>query len=163
MPFLKCPPKLDGSMVGDVGFDPMGLSDVQPDLKYARAAELKHGRICMLATIGFVFQEYIQLPGREAAANPFEAVGFVGVGVNAQIFMAIAAIELASIDVPYGDGEPGDYGFDPLKFLEGKSEYEVDRMKLKELKNARLAMVAFLGMAIQTLLFPETKLLGNVF
>ena len=110
-----------------------------------------------------VFQEYIQLPGREAAANPFEAVGFVGVGVNAQIFMAIAAIELASIDVPYGDGEPGDYGFDPLKFLEGKSEYEVDRMKLKELKNARLAMVAFLGMAIQTLLFPETKLLGNVF
>ena len=84
-------------------------------------------------------------------------------GVNAQIFMAIAAIELASIDVPYGDGEPGDYGFDPLKFLEGKSEYEVDRMKLKELKNARLAMVAFLGMAIQTLLFPETKLLGNVF
>ena len=56
LPFLKCPPKLDGSMVGDVGFDPMGLSDVQPDLKYARAAELKHGRICMLATIGFVFQ-----------------------------------------------------------------------------------------------------------
>ena len=77
-----------------------------------------------------VSQEYIQLPGREAAANPFEAVGFVGVGVNAQIFMAIAAIELASIDVPYGDGEPGDYGFDPLKFLEGKSEYEVDRMKV---------------------------------
>lgn len=30
-------------MVGDVGFDPLGLSEVQVDLMYARTAELKHG------------------------------------------------------------------------------------------------------------------------
>ena len=55
LPWTTTP--LDGSLVGDVGFDPMGLSDIQPDLKYARAAERKHGRICMIATIGMVTQE----------------------------------------------------------------------------------------------------------
>jgi len=162
LPFLKCPPKLDGSMVGDVGFDPMGLSDVQPDLKYARACELKHGRICMLAVVGFVTEEYFHLPGAAYTNyNPLGAIAQVGTSVNGQILAAIAVIELATIDITYGDGEPGDYGLDPLKFLDGKSQYEIDRMKTKELKNGRLAMMAFLGQIVQTLLFPEIKLLGN--
>jgi len=55
---MQPPAKLDGSMVGDFGFDPMGLSEIQQDLTYARWAELKHGRICMLAVLGMVTQEY---------------------------------------------------------------------------------------------------------
>ena len=51
IPFLVKPEKLDGSMVGDMGFDPIGLSEIQVDLKYARWAELKHGRIAMLVLI----------------------------------------------------------------------------------------------------------------
>jgi Chlorophyll A-B binding protein len=47
IPFLVRPEKLDGSMAGDMGFDPMRLSDIQTDLKYARWAELKHGRIAV--------------------------------------------------------------------------------------------------------------------
>merc|ERR1712137_829879 len=58
IPFLVKPEKLDGSMVGDAGFDPMGLSEIQTDLKYARWAELKHGRAAMLAIVGMVWQEY---------------------------------------------------------------------------------------------------------
>lgn len=27
LPFLEAPKKLDGSLVGDMGFDPMGISD----------------------------------------------------------------------------------------------------------------------------------------
>ena len=45
MPFLNRPSGLgaSGSMVGDVGFDPLGFSE-QFNVNYARAAELKHGR-----------------------------------------------------------------------------------------------------------------------
>ena len=53
IPFLKKPPALDGSMAGDIGFDPLLLSNVVP-LQWAREAELKHARICMLATAGWV-------------------------------------------------------------------------------------------------------------
>lgn len=35
-------------MIGNVGFDPMGLSTPQ-NIKWMREAELKHGRMCQLA------------------------------------------------------------------------------------------------------------------
>ena len=58
-PFLKRPEKLDGSMIGDVGFDPLRLAEVQVDLTYARGAEVKHGRIAMLAVVGYAAEEYL--------------------------------------------------------------------------------------------------------
>ena len=57
MPFLSQPPNLDGSMAGDVGFDPLGMSTFL-DVKWLREAELKHGRICMLAWTGCIVQVY---------------------------------------------------------------------------------------------------------
>merc|ERR1719251_167222 len=63
LPFLPRPEKLDGSMAGDVGFDPMGLSEIQEGLIYARWAELKHGRISMLAITGLITQTYFHIPG----------------------------------------------------------------------------------------------------
>ena len=39
-------------MIGDVGFDPLRLAEVQVDLNYARGAEIKHGRIAMLVRFG---------------------------------------------------------------------------------------------------------------
>jgi hypothetical protein len=55
MPFLSQPENLDGSMAGDVGFDPLGFSNYI-DVKWLREAELKHGRICMLAWTGCIVQ-----------------------------------------------------------------------------------------------------------
>ena len=59
IPFLKRPPALDGTMVGDVGFDPLGITttikELGGDLNYVREAELMHGRQSMLALVGFVF------------------------------------------------------------------------------------------------------------
>jgi len=63
LPFMEKPAALDGSMAGDVGFDPFGFSEVF-DIKWLREAELKHGRICMLAWTGFVATDLgFVLPG----------------------------------------------------------------------------------------------------
>lgn len=42
-----------GTMVGDIGFDPLQISDMVP-LAWSREAELKHARVCMLAFAGWV-------------------------------------------------------------------------------------------------------------
>merc|ERR1719230_2514931 len=61
LPFLTRPENLDG-YVGDVGFDPFGFASYL-DIKFLREAELKHGRVAMLAFVGFLFTEFIRLPG----------------------------------------------------------------------------------------------------
>ena len=72
LPFLPRPINLDGSMVGDVGFDPFYLSSIPknfagfiqppsweetegiPTLYWMREAELKHSRVAMLAWFGWL-------------------------------------------------------------------------------------------------------------
>lgn len=48
LPFMECPPALDGSMAGDVGFDPFGFAKTKEDLMNYREAEVKHARLAML-------------------------------------------------------------------------------------------------------------------
>mmetsp|Transcript_36196 Transcript_36196/g.73915 ORF Transcript_36196/g.73915 Transcript_36196/m.73915 type:complete len:202 (-) Transcript_36196:235-840(-) len=163
IPFLPRPEKLDGSMAGDMGFDPMGLSEIQQDLTYARWAELKHGRICMLALTGMVIQEAgIHLAGDQfTALNPFEApakVGFVG---NMQVFLTIGIIELANFNRHYDGSEPGDLGWTG-GLLDNMDEEQIKYRKEQEIVHCRLAMIAFTGATVQTLLFNE-KLLGGAF
>lgn len=50
-------------MVGDLGFDPLGVSSYT-NMMFAREAELKHGRIAMLAFAGIVVETLgIKAPG----------------------------------------------------------------------------------------------------
>ena len=53
IPFLKRSPGLGapGTYAGDIGFDPLKLTDVVP-IQWAREAELKHARVCMLQSSG---------------------------------------------------------------------------------------------------------------
>ena len=94
MPFLSRPPRLDGTMAGDVGFDPLGLSNYF-DLKWLREAELKHGRISMLGVLGFVVQEKINLPlpgfDNKLATEAFFSVPAAGLW---QIFATLGFIEV---------------------------------------------------------------------
>ena len=50
LPFMMRPPALDGSMVGDVGFDPLGFAKTKEDLMNYREAEIKHCRLAMLVS-----------------------------------------------------------------------------------------------------------------
>ena len=47
LPWTEAPEHLQG-MIGNVDFDPWGLSTPQ-NIKWMREAELKHGRMCQLA------------------------------------------------------------------------------------------------------------------
>jgi len=80
LPFLNRPPLLDGSMAGDVGFDPLGLSgidDVGVDLYWLREAEVKHARVAMLAVVGILQVEIFgPAPGCEMAINPCQTDAF---------------------------------------------------------------------------------------
>ncbi|KAL7528735.1 hypothetical protein ACHAXR_002603 [Thalassiosira sp. AJA248-18] len=155
IPFLTVPEKLDGSMAGDMGFDPMGLSDIQTDLRYARFAELKHGRVCMLAVTGMVWQEYgAHLPGDAyATTDPFEAISSVGFGSNIQTLLAIGVVELANWEETFnGDSRPG-----TLAGWEGAGWNKLDEATKnkrfeQEIVHCRLAMIAFIGATHQTFL-----------
>ncbi len=153
IPFLTVPEKLDGSMAGDVGFDPMGLSDIQTDLNYARWAELKHGRICMLAVVGMVWQEYgPHLPGDAyATKDPWEAISSVGFASNFQTLLAIGVVELANWNKYYGDGTPGDIGWTGGQ-LSKMNDAQIKTRMESEIVHCRLAMIAFIGATHQTFL-----------
>ncbi len=58
--FCKSHLQLDGSMAGDAGFDPLGLSNIEDvgiDLYWMREAELKHARVAMMASAGVLWVE----------------------------------------------------------------------------------------------------------
>jgi len=157
---MPYPENLKG-YVGDVGFDPLRFSDFVP-MDYLREAELKHGRICMMAYAGFVsvdmgLRVYPLPEAYEGLTSVTAHDALVKQGAMGQLFLWFGIGEifswLAIAEMLQGSGrEPGDFGFDPLGFLAGKSEAEVAEMKLKELKNGRLAMIAFGGVVTQAVL-----------
>jgi hypothetical protein len=134
---------------------------------FLRAAELKHGRSAMIATVGFAFQklgitfdkisphEYLSVTKNIkfadlAAMSPVDAIKAVPAEGLAQMFVAIAAIEI--YELTHRDGEikvgetvapglqpgglTGDLGWNPLKIN------ITDRRRLVELQNGRAAMYA---------------------
>merc|ERR1712146_253855 len=58
---------MGGAMAPLGFFDPAGFSKVgdEEGFRNLRPAELKHGRVAMMAALGFVAQQYVKLPGFE--------------------------------------------------------------------------------------------------
>jgi hypothetical protein len=50
---FKAPLTLDGTLAADVGFDPLGFAKSKKTLYWMREAEVKHGRLAMLAAVGW--------------------------------------------------------------------------------------------------------------
>lgn len=152
LPFLVQPDKTKG-WVGDVGFDPLNFSGYM-EMNWLREAEIKHGRASMLATLGFVMQQYITLPGYEHVDDSNLAPSVVGASAMLQIVFWMGVLEFwtnkgnVTMETMFEDPdrEPGNLGFDPMGLSVGKTEDEKNIMKLRELKNGRLAMLAIGGM-----------------
>ena len=152
VPFLTYPKNLKG-YVGDTGFDPLGFSDYF-DIKWLRESEIKHGRSAMLATLGFVLQEFWTIPGYQHVDDSNLGPSVVGASAMLQIVFWMGVLEFwtnkgnVTMETMFSDPArvPGNLGFDPMGLAKGKSKEQIAELELKEIKNGRLAMLAIGGM-----------------
>ena len=162
LPFMARPAALDGTLAGDVGFDPLGFAKSESDLMNYREAEVKHARLAMLAAAGWplskVFDKKIAatlgmvpvldasdrvpslLNGGLGKISPAYWVGCIGA---AAIIDILGTLRMKDEKEGY---LPGDFG---LRLGYPSTEAGQARMQLAEIKNGRLAMIAVFGFAIQ--------------
>jgi len=161
---------LPGSLDPVGNFDPAGFAEgcSLNQMKTYREAELQHGRVSMLAAVGFLVGEFYHplfgLEGQEILA--IDSLGEVR-KVFPEFFeiltLAIGVAELGRALVGWvppnkatGDQRlnedyyPGDIGFDPLGLKPDDAE-EFATLHTKELQNGRLAMLAIAGFVAQEL------------
>jgi len=148
-------------------FDPLGFTpEDRTEALIYREAELTHGRVAMLAAIGYLVQEKFHPIFNEIGGPAIRHLDrvlstsngqFVGILVLTTIFFT----ELTRAKIGWMDPNkakrtlvsgyrPGDLGFDPLSFAP-KTEAERLVMENKELNNGRLAMIGVAGMTAQEL------------
>mmetsp|Transcript_15324 Transcript_15324/g.26609 ORF Transcript_15324/g.26609 Transcript_15324/m.26609 type:complete len:207 (-) Transcript_15324:99-719(-) len=158
VPFLPYPENLKGYVGDDIGFDPLRVSDYFP-MDYLRESELKHGRICMMAIVGYITVDLgvvlHPLGAGLTSATAHDALVEKGVMGNALLWIGVFEMVswLAVSEMLQGSGrEAGDFGFG-TKFLEGKSDEQIKKLKYQEIKNGRLAMMAFGGAVTQSVLY----------
>merc|ERR1712014_269373 len=145
-----------------LGFwDPAGLSK-KGNLAVYREAELKHGRVCMLAVLGIIVTEEFHPffdfwgdgPFVSAAASHFSATAAANFWPAFWVMAAghEVATELSGGYLPDPkERAPGDFGFDPLNLTPPNPE-EFKALQNKELNNGRLAMVATAGILAQEMI-----------
>ena len=155
-----------------MGFwDPLGFAEKADEktLKRYREAEVTHGRVAMLAVLGFFAGEAVEgssfLFDSQISGPAITHFTQVPDGWDALIITFIGAAEAqraqigwvdptaadASYDQPgllRDDYYPGDIGFDPLG-LRPEDPEELNLMITKELQNGRLAMLAAAGFLAQ--------------
>ncbi|KAL6328219.1 hypothetical protein AAG906_034362 [Vitis piasezkii] len=173
MPGQPRPPYLDGSAPGDFGFDPLRLGEVPENLERYKESELIHCRWAMLAVPGVLVPEALGLgnwvQAQEWAAIPGGQATYLGNPVpwgNLPTILAIEFLAIAFVEhqrsmekdtekkkYPGGAFDPLGYSKDPVKF----EEY-----KVKEIKNGRLAILAFVGFCVQQSAYPGTGPLENL-
>jgi len=141
------------------GFDPLGLADLgsAETLAWFRAAELKHSRVAMLATTGYIVQAAgFHFPGMLSSdvsfeslssMKPFDAWDAVPEAGKEQIIGLIFLAEIISESQEKHYLKGGDLPtviFPPIDF----SRVDEETLKLKrnrELNNGRLAMIAVMS------------------
>lgn len=155
-------------IVKPTGFwDPWGLAKGKSadKLRWFQEAELKHGRIAMLACVGVIWAEqshgmFGSLMTDEAASGPaFESWKAVPGGFWPLLLWWIWGVEAKMVEqlenpdgqteLVFKDNYPlGDLKFDPLR-LKNADIDKLRRQKTQELSNGRLAMLGIAGMWAQ--------------
>jgi hypothetical protein len=139
---------------GNKIFDPLNLAS-KYDINWLREAELKHGRVTMLATVGFLAND----AGLKFPYERFQGISsvdahdkMVETGDMWTLLFVVGTCELAHaskiisrLDGDWAGWEPGNYGIDPLNWAS-------DATREAELKHSRLAMMAFGGLVTQSAL-----------
>lgn len=128
-------------------FDPAGFCKVgdEEGFRNLRAAEIKHGRVAMMAALGAAVQHYAQFPGFEEVPTGIGAVTTApGTYGFAALFLISGVLELA-LWTEDSSKEPGNFR-DPLNL----GQYDID-MRNKELNNGRFAMFAAVGIILAEL------------
>jgi len=147
-----------------VGFwDPAGLSrdGDAAAFKRRRSTEIKHGRVSMLATMGYITPEVAgKFPGFlspskglafEDIPNGLAAISKVPVLGWIQIVIYCLYVEASGLGFNYigqGEATPGDVGWKP-PLLSGFDGEKKTKKLNAEIANGRLAMVAIIGMFFQ--------------
>merc|ERR1719188_1054582 len=138
-------------------WDPAGLTKGKDDdtLRYYRAAELKHGRVAMVACLGWFHQAAGWHPIGDAAVrstisdDPLIAAQQLPVAGWLQVLFTIMCLEWLTTFVCK---PPEDQPWDVLGVsdLIADEEYpEWKAQKMRELNNGRLAMVGIIGLIAQ--------------
>ncbi|CAM9277203.1 unnamed protein product [Choristocarpus tenellus] len=135
-------------------FDPMGFSKGPVErLNNYREAELKHGRIAMLAVTGWLTQEsYHPLYNGGLSSNPLKAAFELPAEGWAQIIAFIGLMEFVISKIKSSPGYiPGDY-LGTTDLVDGEADPNWVSFQTKELNNGRLAMFAIMGLITHNML-----------
>jgi len=129
-------------------WDPAGFSAKSDKAQFSnyRAAEIKHGRVAMMAAVGAVAQHFIKLPGFEGVPSGIAAVLTPPGSYGLILLLTLAGgLELGLWTESPGR-EPGNFG-DPA----GLGMYDTE-MREREINNGRIAMFAAVGIIAAELL-----------
>lgn len=164
---------LPGALPPTGYFDPIGFSRngiTVNEIKRNREAEIMHGRVAMMACLGYFVGESFGGPfGIVGPAN--DQLQQVPLPAFALMTAAIAAAELRRAQIGWVEPNlgswtstlwklrdnyyPGDVGFDPLG-LKPTDPKAFKDMQTRELQNGRLAMIGWAGMCSQELVNHRT-------
>ena len=157
--------------------DPLGLLEDQTseEILRFRESELAHGRVAMVAALGFLVQENFHPIFPDVSGPGARQLDIVlqtenGQAAGATMLFCIWLSEIGRARIGWEDPEtamqtlkadytPGDLGFDPLG-VGPKTDADMLQMKNKELNNGRLAMMAVAGIVAQEVV-TGTELLGS--
>lgn len=142
----EAPSHLNGSLAADYGFDPLGLGADPERLKWYVEAEKTNGRWAMAAVAGILGQELLGVEPKwyEAGAKDYGVPNAPLLAVEFIIMGFLETKRYAGFKETGSSGFINSFPFDPVGLNSPANA-------TKEVKNGRLAMVAFVGFAVQAL------------